>query len=190
MNDASPVRYALILRFLHWVMAALIILLVPLGFILENLDGHPLQGFAYDLHKSLGISVFILAVARIGAKLVVGVPDPEPSLPRWQKTASKLVHGALYGLVFLVPVFGYLGTSICCSPIWYFWLWEVPIRIEGGKDLARAMFEIHEIASLTLAGLAGLHITAALYHVFIRKDGVFVRMALYSRQSGGAANKS
>ena len=46
MNDATPVKYALILRLLHWVMAALIILLLPLGFILENLDGHPLQGFA------------------------------------------------------------------------------------------------------------------------------------------------
>ncbi|MFM8700501.1 MAG: cytochrome b [Hyphomicrobiales bacterium] len=190
MSDASPVKYKLILRLLHWAMATLIILLVPLGFMLENLAGNPLQGFAYDLHKSLGISIFILAVVRIGAKLVVGVPDPEPSLPRLQKTASKLVHGALYGLVFLVPVFGYLGTSMCCSPIWFFWIWEVPIRIEGGKDLASAMFKIHEIASITLAGLAGLHITAALYHVFIRKDGVFARMALYSRQQGGAANKS
>ena len=190
MSDASPVKYKLILRLLHWVMATLIILLVTLGFMLENLAGNPLQGFAYDLHKSLGISVFILAVVRVAAKLVVGVPDPEPSLPRWQKAASKLVHGALYGLVFLVPVFGYLGTSICCSPIVYFWLWEVPIHIEGGKDLARAMFEIHEIASITLAAVAGLHIVAALYHVFIRKDGVFARMALYSRQSGGAANKS
>lgn len=190
MSEASPVRYTLIIRVLHWVMAVLIILLVPLGFLLENLGGHPLQGFAYDLHKSLGISVFILAVVRVAARLVVGTPQSDPSLPRWQKSASKLVHGALYGLVFLVPVFGYLGTSICCSPIVYFWLWEVPIRIEGGKDAAGAMFAIHEIASITLAALAGLHISAALYHVFIRRDGVFERMALYSRQSGGVANKS
>ena len=98
MNNVAPVQYAFILRILHWIMASLILLLVPLGFMLENLQGHPLQSFAYDLHKSLGISVFILAVIRVGARMVVGVPDPEGSLPNWQKMASKLVHGALYGL--------------------------------------------------------------------------------------------
>ena len=120
-------RYSGPSRFVHWAIAFLILLiLIPVGLIMANLpDGAP-KNTLYELHKSFGMTVFGLAVIRVAIRAVEGFPPLPSSLPAWQQAAARGTHLALFALIFIVPALGFAGTSMCCSPVNYFWLIPIP----------------------------------------------------------------
>jgi cytochrome b561 len=186
--DYSPTQ-----KLLHWLHAALILALLPVGFIMARSDEGPTTDMMYELHKSFGMTVFILAVIRVAYRIAVGVPQRDSSLPGWQQMAAEAMHKLLYVLIFLVPILGYVGTAMCCKPVLYFWSLPATLPIDGSEDMTKLVFNLHFAAALVLAGLVIGHIGAALYHGFIRRDAILSRMlprGSHKTQDSGQASRS
>lgn len=163
-------------KWAHWLVALIILAMIPIGLVMVNLpDGAGKDGL-YDWHKSFGITVFVLAVARIGLRLHLGAPPLPLSLPRWQRLAAGVSHLLLYALIVLVPVLGFVGTTMCCAPIVLFGLIPIDLAIGGGMAGAERVLGWHKIAVFAMAGLIVIHAGAALMHGLVWRDGVLQRM--------------
>ena len=131
-------------------------------------------GTLYDAHKLIGLAILVLALARLGYRLARGAPADEPTLEPWQKAASHITHWAIYLLLIVVPLLGWLAIS-------YYGPFE-PFGIKlprlAGQDDAKATqaFHWHKLAAYALIPLVGMHVGAALTHYLILRDGVLRRM--------------
>ncbi|MCS6781269.1 MAG: cytochrome b [Geminicoccaceae bacterium] len=173
---ATVERYPAALIVLHWAMAILILATIPIGWRMGDLEPGPLQDTLYHTHRSIGVTVLALAVLRLVLRRTLGAPPPHPSLPAWQRTLSVAVHHLLYVLFFLVPILGWAGTSAFGAPIVVWGLFELPPILPRNEPLSELLLGAHGLFSQTLAGLVILHVAGALYHAFVRRDGVMQRM--------------
>jgi cytochrome b561 len=170
-------------RIIHWATAALIIGLVPVGIYMSSIPYPPnpganpaLKNSLYEWHKSFGLVVLLLAVARVALKVTQGTPPPVPTLTRFQRIASAATHHLLYVLIFLVPFLGWLATSMCYGPVNLFWTIPVTLPFSGQESTCSAIYRVHFGTAILMTLLVFVHVGAALMHLFIIKDGVFRRM--------------
>lgn len=173
----QPKTYSPAQKTLHWLTVALVAVLVPVGISMANImaDGAP-KNTAYELHKSFGLIVFGLALARLTLRLLRGAPPLVPGLPAWQRAAARGSHYALYGLIVLVPLTGWAATSACCAPVNLLWTVPLTLPIEGGMERARGIFLVHYTLAFTLTAIVAVHASAALHHHFVRRDDTLRRM--------------
>jgi cytochrome b561 len=163
-------------KWFHWLTALLVLILIPVGIAMTNMSDGAAKNNLYEYHKSFGITVWVIAALRVAYRLAKGAPPPDPSLSGFQRTASNTVHMLLYILVFLMPVLGFAGTSMCCSPVNLFFTWPVPIQLSGSEATVNAIFTLHKLGGILLAILVIGHIGAAFYHALVKGDGVLSRM--------------
>jgi cytochrome b561 len=157
-------------------MAALILLMVAIGLTMTNLGDGALKNALYELHKSVGLTLLSLALIRTLVRSRRGAPPLEPNLPGWQRRAAYASHAALYALIVLVPLAGWIATSSCCAPVNLFWTVPLTFPAPDGEDFAAAVFRAHFALVFVLALVAAVHIGAALHHHFIRRDNTLRRM--------------
>lgn len=174
---AMQFHYSALQKSLHWLHAALLLCLIPLGLAMVRMGEGALTNQFYEGHKSLGILAFVVAVVRLAVQAIQGAPPYERALHPMVQGLAKAGHWALYGLVVAIPLAGYAATSICCKPVMVFGLVTVPLEIAGSESLMKLLFVWHETAAIVLAFLVSGHIGMALYHRFKARDGVFERMA-------------
>jgi cytochrome b561 len=182
--------YAPPARKFHWWVAAFIFLQIPLGLYMTyrakempgvNDKGEAVEGVwdditaaLYSSHKVLGLLILALVVARLIYRLTQGAPKSDPSLPAAMTGISHAVHWSIYLLLLALPIGGYLGISYG-NHLNIFGIGFPAITGEN-KDLSKELFEYHELAGYALATLVALHVGAAVYHRFVRKDRVVERM--------------
>lgn len=160
----------------HWLIAALIIGLLCLGFWMTDLPkGSPDRAFYFGLHKSFGVLAGVLILARILWRLSHKALPPASNLQNWEVRISWLNHRLLYLLMVIQPLSGYIGSAFGKYGVKFFGL-NVATWASENPVLKRAFSEIHEIASVVLVALLALHILAALKHRFLDKDRIFQRM--------------
>jgi cytochrome b561 len=171
-----PDGYPSTSKWLHWLVAASVLTTIPIGIAMGRVAKGPLQDTLYTLHKSIGILILALMVARLINRIVVGAPAPAPGLARWQRVVSSATHGLLYVLLVLQAFGGWLANSAYGAPTPFFGLFELPAL--RGKDpaFAEQVFSNHRIFGFVIAGLAAMHIAAALQHYIIKQDRVLQRM--------------
>ncbi|MEM1371448.1 MAG: cytochrome b/b6 domain-containing protein, partial [Pseudomonadota bacterium] len=102
-------------------------------------------------------------------------PQEETTLSPVQRFASTAGHWGLYALLIAVPLFGYAATS-AFPALNVFGLFNLPALVGPDRSLSQLLFEYHHILAMALCGLIAVHASAALYHHFIRRDMVLVRM--------------
>ena len=122
----------------------------------------------------LGLSVLALVIVRIAARLLTPSPAELPE-PAWRKWSSKATHLALYGLMLGMPIAGWTILSAAGKPIPFFGL-ELPALVGPNKELAETIAELHETGGEIGYWLIGLHALAALFHHYVLKDNVLLRM--------------
>ena len=174
-----------IARFLHWTMAALILAMLVFGTIMVDWpDGELQTKFAlYQWHKSFGFVVLGLLVLRVLWRWVQPVPPLPSGASRFTRRASAWSHGALYALMLVMPLTGYLMSSANTLgvPTVIFGVIEVP-HLVGADATLEALFKtIHAWSATALALLVALHVLAALKHGIVSRDGVWTRMVAGSR---------
>jgi len=162
---------------LHWTIAALVLLVqVPAGITMVSADPGAVQDFFYNVHKTNGIVIFLLAVVRLGWRWSNPVPVLPPDLPGWQATTARTTHALLYLLLFAMPVTGFLYTAMGGFPVPFFMLYDLAPLVPENKPAA----EVFKLAHLTLQWVLYivvlLHVGGALQHHLIRKDGILRRM--------------
>jgi cytochrome b561 len=163
-------------KFFHWTVALSVLTLIPVAFLMNAVAPGTLQNVLYTVHRSLGALVLGLMILRLGYRLMVGWPAPEPTITAAQRMASHIVHNVLYILLIVQPALGWYATSAYGAQISFFGLFNLPMLTEKNEKLSEQLFEVHELLGFAIAGLLFLHIGGALYHHLIRRDGVLRRM--------------
>lgn len=171
-------RYSAAQRNLHWLFLILLVLAyVTIEFRSEFERGTPGRVFMVQSHFWIGISIFALLIPRLLLRFKRGAPPIEPALPASQVIASKLLHIAIYVFLFAQPLLGLAtawtdGKAIMIP----FTGIELPALLAANKELAHQLEDIHKTAANVFYFMVGLHVLAALYHHFIRKDDTLKRM--------------
>jgi cytochrome b561 len=173
--DARGPRYAGVQIALHWLIALGIVGLLALGFYMVGLPkGLPVKATLLNLHKSLGLTVFLLVLLRIVALAAFNRP-PLPSMRAWQRAAARITQGLLYVGMIVMPLAGYLGSSFNRFGTRF---WGIPLPQWGWDDrhLRELFFGIHEVTAYVLIALIVLHVAGALKHQWIDRDNLLARM--------------
>jgi cytochrome b561 len=176
-NPRPNWRFTRTARWLHWILAALIVFMLGLGWTMVALEDEPGAGSLFSLHKSIGLTVLVLVAVRLGWRLA-HPPAPLPDyVPGWEKTLATVTEWSLYACMVAMPVLGYLGASHQKHPPRFFGL-PTPAWTQPDRDVAERLFEFHGLVAWVLAALIVLHVAGALKHILIDKDTVFRRMSL------------
>lgn len=175
MTAAAP-GYTLTARVLHWVVAALVLLMIPLGIVIANEWGGPAQQFLYNLHKSIGATLLPLVIVRLLYRLTHPAPPLPSDLPAIQQFAAHATHWALYALILIQPIVGYIMTSAYPAPVPFFGLFNLPAIWPENRALSEQLSVVHLYIGIAIAAVAAMHVGAALFHHFVRKDRILMRM--------------
>lgn len=173
----TPQGYGLIAIMLHWLVALAVIGLFSLGVWMTGLgyyDDWYKRG--PELHKSIGIVLFIIMLARVVWSAMNIKPDDEPGSSAWQRRAAHGTHRLLYALLFTLVISGYLISTADGRAIEVFGLFPVPASITGIDNMEDIAGEVHWYLALLLIGLSGVHALAALKHHFIDRDRTLIKM--------------
>jgi len=168
-------RYTATAMLLHWIMAALIVALLIVGWYMADLPKGTERSALIALHKSLGLTLFALLVARIVWRLRHRPPPLPSTMPAWEQRAAHGNHYLLYFLMLLQPVSGYLSSSFSGYKTSYFgialpnWGWH-------DKVLNEFFNTMHAVDAYILLAVVIVHVLAALRHLLIARDRVFQRM--------------
>lgn len=174
-------QYARSWRVLHWVMALCVMSLIPIGLLIEaRTEANLWDDFTnllYSIHKSLGFTVLVLMLIRIGFKIYYKTPEYPNTMPRKQILLAKSLHHLLYVLLFVVPLLGWAGVTAfpALEIVPGVWLPAMP-GVPTNEALAARLFAIHGTLAIVLAFLVLGHIGAGLHHLWIKKDNIFNRM--------------
>lgn len=173
----TPTGYGLIAIALHWLVALAVIGLFTLGLWMTELDYYDAwYKRGPELHKGIGILLFLVLVLRLVWRRLDPMPQPEPTHAPWERRLARFTHTALYVLLFAVTMAGYLISTADGRPIDVFGVFSVPALISGLDNQEDIAGEIHELLAFGLVGLAALHAAAALKHHFVDRDRTLRRM--------------
>jgi len=170
-------KYSSTARVLHWLMAVLILLTIPAGFIMarEGVD-RGLQDALYLYHKNVGVLLLLLVVVRLGWRMISPPPPLPAGLPDWQARIAGLTHAALYALLIVMPIAGYVRVKAGGFPIESLDALGVPSLVPRSDALAGVAQTVHFYGALAITAAACAHIGAGLFHGIVKQDGVFSRI--------------
>lgn len=173
----SNSRYGLISILMHWLVALAVFGLFGLGLWMVGLDYYSnWYRTAPDLHKSIGLVLFAVMLARLVWRFVSPAPPAPANHGRMTRLATKAGHGFIYLALFALMISGYLISTADDRGIAVFGLFEVPATLTSIPDQADVAGLIHEYLAWALVIFSGLHALAALKHHFIDHDATLVRM--------------
>ncbi|TVP72733.1 MAG: cytochrome b [Rhodobacteraceae bacterium] len=174
--DSPPLRYSNTTRVLHWVSAIMILSTIPIGAIMlrEGLE-RSTQDLLFILHKNGGVIIFALVLARLAWRLVSPPPPLPASIPDWQHRAARLGHMALYAMLVVMSVSGYVRVRAGGFPVEMLDAIGAPTLVPRSEALADFAQSVHGYARFVLVALIVVHVGAALMHM-VRRDGVMRRI--------------
>ena len=173
--------YTAVAKFLHWGMALMILGLLALGFVMTDMPLSPEKLQYYAWHKWAGVSVFMLVWLRLVWRVLNPPPAYPDSMSPLLQRAAHLGHAALYGLMIVIPLSGWLLSSAKGVPTVWFGVWPLPDLLEKDKAMGHLLHEVHETLNFVLLFLLGGHAAAALKHHWVDKDDILKRMLPHGR---------
>lgn len=189
MNTAHRHKgYTSTAKLLHWLVASLVVVqfvLANLAERAEDADDAVGELALFANHRSVGITILVLIIIRLLWRWQNPVPRLPENVPRWQVTASRVSHWSLYGILFAMPISGWLMSSAAEASVTWFNLVQLPAIVAPNHELHEFFEEVHELLAKLLFVIASLHILAALKHGLFDKDGVLQRMLPSSEATDG-----
>lgn len=180
---SEPVqRFPLLLRGLHWLMAVLIIAMLFIGVGMASTVSET-RSWLIDLHKPLGLLLLCLVALRLCVRLLTSTPPLPAGLPTLQRAAALASHGLLYALMVAQPLVGWAMLSAGGYPIVLFGTIVLPPIVPVIPALFAILRELHLLLALLLFATILVHVGAALFHAWIRRDGVFRSMQPWLRSA-------
>jgi cytochrome b561 len=176
--DESAAVWPLSLRLIHWVSAALVLGALGCGVSMVELVHDPAERFELtQTHKSIGIAVLALTLARLCLRILATAPKPEPAAPLLL-AAAKTAHIALYALLVAMPLSGWLmaTTTPVRVPTFVFGLFELPYPLAPALPTYQFAHALHFASAIALASLTALHVAAALVHALLWRDRTVARI--------------
>jgi cytochrome b561 len=177
MNFRNTIRaWGTVSKTFHWLI---VLLIITQWLIAQHADGLP-NGLAklrtLDLHKSIGMTVFMLAIIRLVWRWSNPVPTLDGLARGWERIAAGLSHVALYALIFAMPLTGWLMSSAHAYSVSWFHLFQWPDLIQPDPALSEKLQSVHKLLFKILVGVAVLHVLGALKHHVVDRNEVLKRM--------------
>jgi cytochrome b561 len=170
----SEARYGGLAIFYHWTMAVLVIVVGILG-LLHDSWPHATQAKWINIHALIGLAVFVLLMFRFAWRLSHQPPDLPPDVGEFSRRTSYPVHLLMYLLLFVIPLFG-IVTFIWHGRVFDFGWFRIDSHVHADRTIFHPTEDIHGYLAYALFALIGLHVLAALWHHFVRRDRVLLRM--------------
>jgi cytochrome b561 len=172
-------QYGTIAKLFHWTTVVLIAVALPLGFVIGHVKDESKMAF-YAIHESAGLTILLVAILRLVWRRVSPPPALPAHVPVPMRKVAAAVHHALYALLILQPILGFLATNAWGFPLQgqtaYLGFIDLPKYMEANVGLAGWLQWVHTIFGWSLLVLLLAHIGGALFHHALRRDGTLLRM--------------
>src|SRR5271154_3201483 len=172
---SDRLQYGTTAKVLHWLVVALLLAQYLIGWLMPDIHRGMKPGVAMTFHVSIGLAILATIVLRLAWRLTHPVA-PESSLPRWQRLISEAVHWLLYVLVLATAFTGWLFASFRGWSMSLFYLVPMPMLASDNAAAGKAIDGLHQVLEWTLLVVIGLHLAAAMAHLFVFRDRVMQRM--------------
>ncbi|MDA9432633.1 cytochrome b [Bradyrhizobium sp. CCBAU 51627] len=171
----TRLQYGTPAKIFHWLIVALLAVQYPIGWLMPDIHRGMRPGAGMTFHMSIGLTILLLTALRFAWRLTHPVA-PESSLPAWQRLSSEAVHWLLYVLVLATTISGWLFASFRGWSVSFFYLVPLPMLASDNAAAGKAIDGLHQAMEWALLVTIGIHIAAALAHIFIYHDRVMQRM--------------
>jgi cytochrome b561 len=168
----------------HWTMFGLVVIVGILGLLHDSWPKQT-QGFWINIHALIGLLLWFVLLARLAYRLRHVPPTLPAGIGALSRHFSSPVHLLLYGLMFIIPIIGFL-TFVYHGRVFNFGVFELNLGVKRNPAIFRPTENVHGYLAYALFSLAGLHALAALWHRFVLHDRVVARMWPAPRESGRA----
>jgi cytochrome b561 len=169
--------YEPVTRGLHWLNAVLAVLAIALAFGISGAPRHsPVRGWLLALHGSVGITILAVMLFWAGWRLRHPAPPLRPMLTRLEAWLAHATQAAIFLLFIAMPLSGYAILATSGNSVSLYGIVAIPPLLPQSGRLAQAAVALHLGGEFLIYGLVALHISAALMHGFIRRDGILERM--------------
>lgn len=170
------VKYNIIQRIFHWLMAFVIISLIGAGFYMTNLgQSDPSKYEIYSMHKTIGTLALVLVTIRVLVRIFSKIPDLPREITSFEKLLAKLGHFALYFFMISMPLAGVIMSLYSGRSINFFGI-EIKDLVEVNHDIAKIAHKFHMTIPIYFAGLIMLHSFAVIYHYVKQKINLLQRI--------------
>jgi cytochrome b561 len=175
-------QYTTVAKWFHWVTVALMLVALSFGFVIKYIKTEPFATklVFYAIHESAGLTILLVALARLAWRWFNPPPPLPDHVPAPMRRAAAAVHHALYALLILQPIIGFVATNAWGFPMQgataYLGLIDLPAVIGETQWLAPILSTIHTVFAYAIVALLAAHIGGAVYHHAIRGDGTLMRM--------------
>jgi cytochrome b561 len=180
--DRHPAQYTPAAVALHWIVALLIIANLAFGLYVAGLAISPAKLRYISWHKWVGVTILLLAAARLAWRLRHPAPPLPATMAPWERFVANATHGLLYLLFFAAPVTGWLFSSAAGVPVVYFGVLPLPDLVPKNRELADVLRAAHKWINYTMAAMIVLHVAAAIKHHVRDRDDVLARMLPFLRR--------
>jgi len=168
--------YTFLAKALHWSSALLVLGLLAAGLWMTGLPLSHLKLLVYAWHKWIGLTVLVLAIARIAWRFRSPPPTLPAALAPWEMRLAPIGHWVLLGLVLAQPVIGWLMSSAGGVAVIWFGVLPLPDLVPRNQSLFAALRTLHAALAFALIGMIALHVAAVVRHDILRRDGILRRM--------------
>lgn len=183
----TPERWGVVSQTLHWLIVVLLLVIAYIGLTMGELPNGPRKINIYALHKSIGLTILALVTLRLVWRVYAGAPLAIPGTPGWQQRIASLTHVALYGLMFAMPLSGWVLNSSAGYPLQWFKLFNLPAITARNPELHELAETLHESTFWVLVVVVLLHAGAAFYHHLFQNDDTLRRMLPGRRRQATAS---
>ena len=177
VEKGEAASYDRVARATHWLVAALVVIVVALGWAISGTPrGTPQRLLLLLLHRSVGLTILALMAFRAGWRWRHPAPALPFALARIDNALARSTHLALYLILFVMPLAGYLNAAAAGHPVSLFGVFSVPPLLPENDRMSQAAIAVHLFAQYLLYLILMLHVAGALYHGVFRRDGILDRM--------------
>ena len=180
--ESATERYTPAAIALHWIVGLLIIGNLCFGLYTVGLPLSPQKLKYFSYHKWIGVTILILAAARLAWRLRHPAPALPSTMKPWEVRAANASHVLLYVLFFAAPLSGWLMSSALGFQTVYLGVIPIPDLLSKNREVGDALKLVHRSINYSMAALIVLHVAAALKHHFRDRDDVLVRMLPFLRK--------
>jgi cytochrome b561 len=164
-------------RWFHWILGIAIVGMIAYGWWMNHIPPRADKLFYRSIHADIGYALLLLMVLRLIWRGINPTPAMPSDTPRWQQIAASVSHWALYLVTFIVAMLGWAMAG-ARAPNYSSWfgLFKVPQFTSVDKAAAGFYEDQHILFAYVLLALIVLHVAAAAWHHFVRRDRVAMRM--------------
>ena len=168
-------RYTEVAQHLHWLTPPIVAAQVAIAWVMLSLqDKNPTSGLLFSLHKSIGVTIWLLIAVRLAWRFTHPAPPAGRAMPRWLDVVGHINHWLMYLVLFAMPISGYVMSAMGKHGVQF---WGLPLPSLPHVDAIAKLAALgHSTAQWALYALVLLHVAATAYHVAVRRDGLLQRM--------------